>query len=398
MLDLLTLYLVVLMNALTIAVIWAAVAYTYRSFTAARYWLAACLLTMIGGAVLALHGNGDGPIAAALIGNTLVIFGFCQFWVGIRRFYGIAGGQAACVLIAVLSLACLIVTIDNGQGRNLVYSVAQSVPMVLGIIVLLHPKRRQLGAWIAAVAMIAGVFGHATDTGFNFALANDLIAEPQYRRVESYVVLMVIFSGVLWNFGFAVMTIDKLRGEVAALAVEDELTGLPNRRRLLERIAAEEMRSQRTERPFALLMMDLDNFKTLNDTYGHGAGDAALCHFGAAVQTQIRKNDLLARLGGDEFCILLPETDAALAVALAAGITEAVRHARFRWQGHDVPMTVSIGAAAWRAGSAEGDTLARADLALYRVKAQGRDGFSLDAAPLPRDGRRSLTVVAAATS
>jgi diguanylate cyclase (GGDEF)-like protein len=393
-LDLQTLYIVILLNSLTLVVIWAAVTYTYRSFKPARFWLAACFLTMTGGAVLALRGDGSWSVPLAMVGNSLLIYGFCLFWVGIRRFYGAAGGLTASAVIAALSTIALMLVIDDSRGRNVVYAVAQSVPLALGAACLLHPSRRQLGDWIAAIAMIVGIVGHATQIGFNFALTEGLVAEAQYRH---YMLLMIIFSGVLWNFGFAVMTIDRLRGEVAALAVEDELTGLPNRRRLLERIAAEEARSHRTGRPFALLMIDLDNFKTVNDTYGHGAGDATLRHFGTTVAMQIRKNDLLARLGGDEFCIVLPETDAALAVALASGITEAVRHAGFRWQGRMVPLTVSIGAAAWHAGAAEGDTLTRADSALYSVKAQGRDGFGLDGVPEVKSGRRGLTVVATAT-
>lgn len=396
-LDFLTLYLVILLNSLTVAVIWAAVAYTYRSFAAARFWLAGCLATMIGGAVLALHGDGSGPVLAAVLGNGMVIYGFCLFWIGIRRFYNAAGGWTVAATVTALSMVALMLVIDNGQGRNLVYAVAQSIPLALGAAFLLHPSRRQLGAWIAATAMIIGIVGHIVETGCNFALAEGLVTQAFYLRIETYALLGVIFSGVLWNFGFAVMTIDRLRGEVAALAVEDELTGLPNRRRLLERIAAEEARSHRTGRPFALLMIDLDNFKALNDSLGHGAGDAALRHFATTVTAEIRKNDLLARLGGDEFCIVLPETDAALAVALAAGITAAVRHTVFRWQGEATTMTASIGAAAWHAGAAEGDTLTRADLALYSVKAQGRDGFGLDGVPEVKSGRRGLTVVATAT-
>jgi len=391
-LDFLTLYLVILLNSLTLVVIWGAVTYTYRSFKPARFWLAACVLTMTGGAVLTLRGDGTWSVPLAMIGNSLLIYGFCLFWVGIRRFHGRAGGLTASVAIAVLSTIALMLVIDDSRGRNLVYAVAQSVPLALGAAFLLHPSRRQLGGWIAAIAMIIGILGHAAQIGFNYALAEGLVAEVQYRH---YALLVVIFSGVLWNFGFAVMTIDRLRSEVEALAVKDELTGLPNRRYLLGRIAEEEARSQRTGRPFALLMMDLDNFKTLNDTLGHAAGDAALCHLARTVSAQIRRNDLFARLGGDEFCIVLPETDGALAVALAAGITEAVRHAAFRWQGDAVAMTASIGVAAWHAGAIEGDTLARADLALYSVKAQGRDGFSLHGAPSVKNGRRGLTVVTA---
>lgn len=391
-LDFLTLYLVILLNSLTLVVIWAAVTYSYQSFRPARFWLAACLLTMTGGAVLTLRGDGDWSVPLAMIGNSLLIYGFCLFWVGIRRFHGQTGGLSTSVAIAVLSTVALMLVIDDSQGRNLVYAVAQSVPLALGAAFLLHPGRRQLGGWIAAIAMITGIVGHVAQIGFNFALADGLIAEVQYRH---YALLVVIFSGVLWNFGFAVMTIDRLRGEVEALAVEDELTGLPNRRSLLGRIAEEEARSQRTGRPFALLMIDLDNFKTLNDTLGHAAGDAALRHLARTVSAQIRRNDLFARLGGDEFCIVLPETDGPLAVALAAGITEAVRHAAFRWQGEPVTMTASIGIAAWHAGAIDGDTLTRADLALYSVKAQGRDGFSLHGSPSAKPARRGLTVVTA---
>lgn len=394
-LDTLTLYIVILLNSVTVAVIWAAVAHTYRSFLAARYWLAGCLLTMVGGAVLALHGNGGGPVLAAVLGNGLVIFGFCLFWVGIRRFHRESGGMLASAIITAASLVALYVTFDNGQGRNLVYAVAQSIPMLLGAIALLHPQRRKLGAWIAAGAMIIGVAGHATETAFNLALAEGMIAEELYRRIETYALLCVIFSGVLWNFGFAVMTIDLLRNEVAALATEDELTGLPNRRRLLERIADEEARSARTHRAFALLMMDLDNFKQLNDSYGHGAGDAALRHFAATVSAEIRKNDLLARLGGDEFCIILPETDAGRAAALAAIIVRAIRETPLRWQGEAIPMTVSIGVAAWSSDTPEGEMLSRADRALYAVKAQGRDGVSLDGRPPPRPAKPALKVVRA---
>jgi diguanylate cyclase (GGDEF)-like protein len=393
-LDFLTLYIVILLNSLTVSVIWAAVAYSYRSFTSARIWLAGCLMTMVGGAVLALHGDGSGPILAAVVGNGLVIYGFCLFWVGIRYFYGYRGGWIASAVITAVSLICLSLVFDNGHGRNLVYATGQSIPLLLGAAILLHPGRRQLGAWIAAIAMIVGVTGHIMESIYNIALMTGAIERQAYLIIESTVLLCVIFSGVLWNFGFAVMTIDRLRNEVAALAVEDELTGLPNRRRLLERIAEEEARSLRTGRPFALLMLDLDHFKTLNDTLGHSAGDAALRHLAVTVTGQTRKNDLVARFGGDEFCIVLPETSAAQAGVLASNIAHAVRQTRLRWQSQDIAITASIGAAAWQNGFAEGETLERADRALYVAKAHGRDGFSLDGIMPELPPRKAPSVVA----
>lgn len=392
-LDFLTLYIVIFLNSFAVAVIWAAVAYTYRSFVAARIWLLGCVLTMLGGVVLVFHGS-DGSILAAVIGNGIVIFGFCQFWVGIRRFYGAGGGMFASAIITLVSMVFLVIAFDSLNARNMVYATAQSVPMALGIAYLLHPGRRQLGAWIAAIAMAIGILGHAIETGSNLAMLADAISRATYLRIEVTAVLIVVFSAVLWNFGFAVMTIDRLRNEVAALAVEDELTGLPNRRRLLERIAHEEARSARTNRPYAILMIDLDYFKELNDAFGHAGGDAALRHFAVTAAAQVRKNDLVARLGGDEFCVILPETDAPHAAALAAGIAESVRLSPFRLQGMSIAMTVSIGVAAWQANNEEGDTLARADRALYNVKASGRNGFRLDGVPANRGVKPSLAVVA----
>lgn len=394
-LDFLTLYIVILLNSLTVAVIWASVAYSYRSFVAARIWLGACLMTMTGGAVLALHGDGSGPILAAVLGNGLVIYGFCLFWIGIRYFYGKTGGWIVSAIITAISLAVLMIVFKNGHGRNLVYATAQSIPMILGVILLLRPERRQLGAWIAAIAMIIGVASHVVESAYNIALMNAVITREAYLFIETSVLLCVIFSGVLWNFGFAVMTIDRLRGEVEALAVEDELTGLPNRRRLMERIAEEEARSHKTGRPFALLMIDLDNFKTLNDTYGHAAGDQALRHFAGVLRRHARDNDLVARLAGDEFCVVLPETRDAIAGTIASDLTASIRGQPLHWRGHTIRLTSSIGVSSWHRNAPNGDTLERADRALYITKSQGRDGISLDGLLAPRPNRRNLNLVEA---
>jgi len=103
-----------------------------RSIKPARFWLAACVLTMTGGAVLALRGDGSWSVLLAMIGNSLLIYGFCLFWVGTRRFYGRADGLTASVAIAVLSTIALMLVIDDSQGRNVVYAVAQSIPLALG--------------------------------------------------------------------------------------------------------------------------------------------------------------------------------------------------------------------------------------------------------------------------
>src|SRR2546421_12626178 len=108
------------------------------------------------------------------------------------------------------------------------------------------------------------------------------------------------------NFGFLLMAMDRLRNEVADLALLDDLTGVGNRRYLLQRLTEECARSERSGQPFALLVIDLDGFKAINDTHGHAAGDACLQHFTLMAQTRLRSGDLLARTGGDGFFGVLP--------------------------------------------------------------------------------------------
>jgi diguanylate cyclase (GGDEF)-like protein len=120
---------------------------------------------------------------------------------------------------------------------------------------------------------------------------------------------------------------ERLTGERDALrisALTDPLTGVANRRSLVSRTEYEISRHRRARRPFALLMLDLDGFKLLNDRFGHAAGDDLLIEMAAAVQSAVRDQDTVARIGGDEFCVLAPETDAAGARKLAIRVMTAV--------------------------------------------------------------------------
>lgn len=389
-LDFLTLYIVILLNSLTVSVIWAAVSYVYRYFITARIWLAGCLLSVIGGAVLSLQGN-EGALVPAIAGNGFVVFGFCLFWVGVRHFYGAGGGWKASVLITIASMLCMIAAFESWNWRNVAYATAQSVPMLLAAAFLLRRPERKLGDWIAASAMLIGVAGHAVETAMNFALMGGHTDRSFYNVVESYALLCVIFSGVVWNFGFVIMAMDRLRSEVAELALRDELTGLPNRRLFLERLSAETMRSARTGRPFALFVIDLDRFKEINDQNGHAAGDAALRHLADALKDRLRPNDFIVRYGGDEFCVILPETSLQEAKPLAQALVETARSTPLSWQGRSIGLTVSIGATVWsRKQPADVDRmLEQADQALYEVKRRGRDGYAFFAV-----GRKNAGVAA----
>jgi len=172
--------------------------------------------------------------------------------------------------------------------------------------------------------------------------------------------------------------------ELARQASEDPLTGLKNRRRFEEDLRAELARSHRYGTPGALLMLDLDYFKLVNDTLGHQAGDRAIAAIGAVLRGRARATDVVARLGGDEFAIVLPSCEPGEAEEVAGEIAAAVRE---RANGEDgvPPLTASIGVAPFGAGfrlSYE-SVLARADAALYEAKEAGRDTVRIFAAHDP---------------
>ena len=160
------------------------------------------------------------------------------------------------------------------------------------------------------------------------------------------------------------------------LASHDELTGAFNRRHLMQLLDDERERAGRAGEPFAVALFDLDHFKSINDAFGHAAGDAVLKHFCSAAHDTMRATDRFARYGGEEFVLLMPVGTHADAAVLA---TERIRAAiatqdwRTVLGGHDHAVTVSAGIATWRTGESLESVLARADVALYEAKSRGRN-------------------------
>jgi diguanylate cyclase (GGDEF)-like protein len=160
------------------------------------------------------------------------------------------------------------------------------------------------------------------------------------------------------------------------LSITDELTGLFNYRYLQQRLDDEIERAKRYSRSLSLLMLDTDDFKKFNDTYGHIAGDQALADIGAVLRTAVREIDVVCRYGGEEFSVVLPETDAEGAFVVAEKVREAVAaHSFADGQGNrGVRVTVSIGLSTFPSSAADREELLRqADDALYQAKHLGRD-------------------------
>lgn len=171
-----------------------------------------------------------------------------------------------------------------------------------------------------------------------------------------------------------------LQEKLRVQSIRDPLTGLFNRRYLEESLVRELARCERRGLPFSVMMLDVDHFKTFNDTQGHPGGDALLAALGKLLQAQLRAEDIACRYGGEEFTLILPEASAHQASVRAEQLLAAVRALCVEHMGHELPsITASIGIASATGGrdSAE-QLLQRADQALYRAKREGRDRAVVD--------------------
>ena len=178
-------------------------------------------------------------------------------------------------------------------------------------------------------------------------------------------------------------------------ALLDPLTGVPNRRALMSALERTLAQAGREHRPVALLMVDIDWFKRVNDTYGHLAGDAVLGAVAKCLQGGLRGPDFIGRYGGEEFLALLPGTDANGARMVAEHLRARVEHLAMPWASENIRVTVSIGAHA-RTPDSAADAQAMvdvADQAMYAAKRAGRNCTKLLDAPLPQAAGAALAAV-----
>ncbi len=240
-----------------------------------------------------------------------------------------------------------------------------------------------------ALANASRMFAHAQqiDAGVSVDLTSPAVAV--------YIGLLVIFD-VLCNVGFVLIITDRMHEWVLQLVRTDHLTGALSRGALYTQAARDLQLARRQQTYTAAFIVDIDHFKTINDTHGHATGDAVLRHVALHGQAVLRCTDLFGRYGGDEFVAILPETDLLTAAAIAERLRLAVGEPApgFCPLPRGLPgVTVSIGVATVAAGGGDIDALvAQADQALYTAKRAGRNRTRVaDEAPAPE--KTSLRVL-----
>src|SRR6201996_8225818 len=382
MLNVPTLWAAFIINFLALGLIWAYILHSYPTLKAARYWTASAF-AIVCAAVLAMGTTVTTSLVPLLFAGTTAVLAVCLAAMGVRRFSGEAvpwGQTAAIAALTFAGLSIFIFAYDRATIRILIYSAGLSAPLALSLPLLL-PKG---GGQVNAGARLAGFVAIVIIAVCAFRVDERLLEASDFTIAhssapQSVMILALIFLSMVCNFGFLLMAMDRLRNEVADLALMDDLTGVGNRRHVLQPLGEEWPRSYRSQQPFALLVIDLDNFKPINDTHGHAAGDACLQHFTLMAQTRLRPGDLLARTGGDEFCVMLPASTLREGAAIARRIVEVCREDAAGCVGNEVPLSVSIGVAQWTRdiGAFPDRLIAAADHALYVAKKEGRDRYAV---------------------
>ncbi|MBK4717804.1 GGDEF domain-containing protein [Azospirillum sp. YIM DDC1] len=349
----------------------------HRHITALAYWAGGALAGAAGMALVMLYGVWP-PALVIPLSNALVAATYLLNWFGVRSFAGRPiPWRSGLALLAALTAgnAWFVVMSNDVTARILVGSAGITGLSLLAALELWRmgpadqPRRAQRVTALVFLIHALFVAGRAVLTAWGGPV--DSVLMPNLVQSAGFLEAILAVTG--WGFGFLAMTSERLQADLDRIGTIDPLTGAYNRRAFMKHAERELARSQRSGAPLTLLLLDLDRFKRVNDTFGHLAGDALLRLFSETVTARLRRTDLFGRYGGEEFCVLLPDTDRTGAAALAEALRRDVSARPLAFQGQEIAASVSIGIAACRSGEDLDTALAAADLALYRAKRNGRN-------------------------
>ena len=342
-----------------------------------RMWTVGLVLQPVAWLMLAARGTVGDPLSIAL-GNGLLLLGFAEMARAVRGFQGLSEhrlGYWTLVSLVVVGLMVFSEGWPHYSARVLLNSTCAAI--LLGSIALALSRAytrqgftaaRLTGAFAGLGVLVAAwrFVEHLLDPRATGGLFE---AGPSDIAVFSYACVGVTFL----SLGFVLMHTERAYEDLRQLASLDPLTGVLARSGLAEhghRLLSE---VRRHRRPMSVLLMDMDQFKQVNDSLGHAAGDTVLRHLAERARRVLRGEDVLGRLGGDEFVALLPSTDAAGARVVAERLRDALHEAHARYRGEEVPVDLSIGVAEARPDEPLDALMQRADQAMYRAKRAGGD-------------------------
>ncbi|MCK9396437.1 MAG: EAL domain-containing protein [Methylobacter sp.] len=356
-----------------------------------RHWLVACLALFTGYLGVCLRGVIP-DILSIVAANSLTLTGGIFLWTGIRSFFGLRCQwwlPALFVLSASVLLGLFMIVWPSVPARQIIMSV-------FTILIILFAVRDVLRRRSSALTMETDLF-----IGFTGAEAVihviriiTLMVTPvatngyllAQNQPDKFFFILFFMTGTTRLLILVTLVSARLQDELNQLATQDPLTQLPNRRLLLERLKHGIDVERRSGKQLALLMLDLDRFKAVNDSLGHGAGDELLQQVALRIQARLRDVDMVARLGGDEFIVLLediahPEDAARVAEEIVADLSRPFQLRQSNESDHEPGREIQIGASIGislypQHGTNPELLMEQADTAMYEAKQAGRGCFA----------------------
>ncbi|KQT53808.1 MULTISPECIES: GGDEF domain-containing protein [unclassified Aureimonas] len=339
------------------------------------HWIGALVTSTIGTFVVAqIPPTDDLGAVSGFIVYVCFSASLTLSWSGLRLFYGRTIVWPAVVALTILPSLVSTASMAAGFSLNTALLPIFAICMVsagLPVAEILRPSAEQR-LWSQYVVALA-FFGYCLI--FLISIVMILLGEMNSRTVDSGRMSIVVdqVTGVLVYFGYLAMAGERASLELQGLAEVDPLTGLANRRGLDRLVKSRDVVSP--NRPSTgLLVADIDHFKSINDTFGHDAGDTVLKQFSERIRSSLRTGDIAARWGGEEFLVILPNSTVDQNLKIAERLRAAIQAEPFDLPAGPVHVTVSIGLTELQTG--EGDlvpAMRRADNALYAAKGAGRN-------------------------
>ncbi|MBC7916275.1 MAG: GGDEF domain-containing protein [Rhodoferax sp.] len=336
------------------------------------------------GAAILLYLNAlELPVSRDLAVNALAIGAFMLIRQGVDAFAGVRTRwwEYALVLCGLVAVEWLRMRSDDTVAlRVCIFTALASWPLLAicwravrwqatmprpswwSIVILVIPLVLTVGSFVTRAVLVV------TGTDVNS------VSYEQGSRFDLVATLVFLLVLGAFNFSLANLVLGALVARLHTLSATDQLTGLANRRVMMRRLMEEHARFMRSGHVYSVVMMDLDHFKKVNDTYGHGVGDQVLKGLANLLQSGQRQTDTLARTGGEEFMLLMPMTDVDGAVAHANRLCERVAKATMATDAGVQHITLSLGVAEAGLDDVSAEVVvSRADTALYRAKDAGRN-------------------------
>jgi diguanylate cyclase (GGDEF)-like protein len=345
----------------------------HRRVTALALWGSGFITASVATTLIIVLRGTIPTFWSIVVGNALLAAAYGILWCGARRF----DDKNVSILLALVGVLLWIVACSIGpiyarpEARATVMAAIGIVYTVLAFFELWRGRGADVWRWPIMVLLLA----HAAAIPIHVPLAGAL-THPDPSDVDLFT--FSIFEGAFICISVAYLLGGLVKDQIAIgyqwASLTDPLTGVVNRRGFFQRGERLLMRARFARAPMALIMFDLDQFKRINDRYGHHVGDEVLTAFCKVATTHLRPNDLFGRIGGEEFASLLPDTGLEEAVWLADRARAAIDAASYQAGEHSIHTTVSVGVAFCNDTTADlAGLLKAADQALYRAKKAGRN-------------------------